>query len=233
MPATDAMIARLESELEERNSFIEGLVANAHDANRDLSGQEMELVGSARERIGALGAQLTPLRETSKITIESRRRVREVDEELQTARHRTGVGPVEYRSAGGYITDYVRAGIGVQDAEQRLEIYNRAAAHQTTGDNPGLLPEKLLAPILASLDYARPLVGAIGPQQLPSGSWSRPRITQHTPRSAKADRREDRASPPRKMIIGKVPINAEAVRRLRERVPPERRPGPSRRSSTS
>jgi HK97 family phage major capsid protein len=207
MPATDAMIARLENELEERNSFIEGLVAGAHEGNRDLSTQEMELITNARTRIGALGDQLTPLRETSRITIESRRRVNEVDAELQTQRTRNGVGPVEYRSAGAYIADYVRAGIGVQEAGQRLEIFNRAAAHQTTGDNPGLLPEQLLAPILQSLDFARPLVGAIGPRQLPTGSWSRPRITQHTQVGKQAAEKTE--LPSRKMIIGKVPINAE------------------------
>jgi len=207
MPATDAMIARLESELEERNSAIEGLVAGAHDANRDLSTPEMEIIANARSRITALADQLTPLRETSKLTIESRRRVTEIDQELQTARHRNGVGPVEYRSAGAYIADYVRAGIGVQEAEQRIEIYNRAAAHQTTGDNPGLLPEKLLGPILSDLDFARPLVGALGPAQLPSGTWSRPRVTQHTKVGKQAAEKNE--LPSQKMIIGKIPINAE------------------------
>ncbi len=72
MPTVDAMIARLESELEERNHFVEGLVAGAQDGNRDLNSQEMELIGSARQRITAIGDQLTPLRETSRITIESR-----------------------------------------------------------------------------------------------------------------------------------------------------------------
>jgi hypothetical protein len=212
MPAqTDAMIARLDSELEERNAFIEGLIANAQQADegrgRDLNSQEMELVGSARARIGALNEQLTPLRETSRIAIESRARSHEINGEIVGARHRAGVGPVEYRSAGAYINEYIRAGIGNREAAERLEVFHRAAAHQTTADNPGLLPETLLGPILASLDFARPLVSALGPRQLPSGSWSRPRITQHT--QVGKQTAEKTELPSRKMIIGKIPIEAD------------------------
>jgi HK97 family phage major capsid protein len=209
MPATDAMIARLESELEERNAFVEGLVATAEDANppRDLNSSEMEMIANARARIASLGEQLTPLRETSRLSIESRRRATEIDNEIQTHRRRAGVGPVEYRSAGSYISEFCRAGIGDRDAAERLEVFNRAAAHQTTADNPGLLPERLLGPILNNLDFARPLVGAVGPQQLPSGSWSRPRVTQHT--LVGKQTAEKTELPSRKMLITKVPLAAE------------------------
>jgi HK97 family phage major capsid protein len=212
MPAqTDAMIARLEADLEERNAFIEGLIAGAQEANnntgRDLNSQEMELIGSARARIAAVNEQLTPLRETSRIAIESRNRAREINAEMQAGRQRAGVGPVEYRSAGAYIADFVRAYTGNHEIAERLEVYNRAAAHQTTGDNPGLLPEQLLSPILGQLDYARPLVSALGPRQLPSGSWSRPRITQHTQVGKQSAEKTE--LPSRKMIIGKIPIEAD------------------------
>lgn len=205
--ATDAMVARLEGELEERNSFVQGLVANAQDANRDLSTQEMELIKNARTRITALSEQLAPLRETSKITIESRNRLREIDQEMTGQRRRQNVGEIEYRTAGAYIADFVRAHLGNGEAMQRIEWFNRAAAHQTTADNPGLLPEKLLGTILGTLDTARPLVGAMGPQQLPTGSWSRPRITQHSQVGKQSAEKTE--LPSRKMLIGKVPIDAE------------------------
>ena len=47
----------------------------------------------------------------------------------------------EYRSAGEYILDYWKASVGLAEPKERLELYNRAAAHQTTADNPGLLPD--------------------------------------------------------------------------------------------
>jgi hypothetical protein len=205
--ATDAMVARLEGELEERNTFVQGLVANAQDGQRDLSTVEMDLIANARARIGQLGDQLTPLRETARISIESRNRLREIDAEMNANRRRTGIGEVEYRTAGAYIADFVRASLGNPEAHQRIEYYNRAAAHQLTADNPGLLPERLLGSILGTLDAARPLVGAIGPQQLPTGSWSRPKITQHTQVGKQTDEKVE--LPSRKMLIGKIPIDAE------------------------
>ena len=54
MSATDAMVARLEHEIEERSSFQNRLIENAQDSGRDLNDQEMELYRSAAERIGEL-----------------------------------------------------------------------------------------------------------------------------------------------------------------------------------
>lgn len=207
MPATDAMIARLEGELEERNSFVEGLVAGAHDANRDLSSQEMELIGSARERIGKLGEQLNPLRETSKISIESRRRATEIDKELAGDRQRNGLGKVEYRSAGAYIADLYWDMLGDPEAHQRREVFNRAAAHQTTADNVGLLPETIVQPIINFIEVARPLIASVGPIDLGSGAWSYARVTQHTQVGKQVGEKTE--LPSRKMLITKTPLGAE------------------------
>ena len=113
---------------------------------------------------------------------------------------------VEYRSAGEYALDMWRAGLGNQDARERLDIFNRAAAHQTTADNPGLLPEQILGPVVNFIDNARPLVSALGPRQLPSGSWSTAAgHAAHARRPAVGG--EGRARR-RKMMIGKVPVTA-------------------------
>jgi HK97 family phage major capsid protein len=204
MPTVDAMIARLESELEERNHFVEGLVAGAQDGNRDLNSQEMELIGSARARVTAIGDQLNPLRETSRITIESRNRMHEMDIEMQGQRRRAAGPPIEYRSAGAYVAEQYYAMIGDHDAADRLEVFNRAAAHQTTADNPGLLPESIVGPVLNFVDASRPLVGAIGPVDLGQGSWSYARVTQHTQVAKQTGEKTELAS--RKMTITKTPL---------------------------
>jgi HK97 family phage major capsid protein len=207
MPATDAMIARLESELEERNAFIEGLVSGAEDGTRDLNTGEMEMIAAARTRIGELAGQLNPLRETSRLSIESRRRATEIDNELQGQRHRNGVGPVEYRSAGAYIADLYHGQLGDRDAAARLEVFNRAAAHQTTTDNPGLLPESIVQPIVNFIEVARPICATLGPTDLGSGSWSYARVTQHTQVAKQAGEKTELAS--RKMTITKTPLGAD------------------------
>ena len=76
--------------------------------------------------------------------------------------------------------DYWQASVGVREARERLETYNRAAAHQTTADNPGLLPTPIVAPVVNFIDASRPLVSFLGPKQIPSNTWVRPKVTQHT-----------------------------------------------------
>jgi HK97 family phage major capsid protein len=205
--ATDSMIARLEAEFEERNAFVEGLVANAQDGNRDLTSQEMELVGSARARIESLNEQLVPLRETSALAIESRNRMREIDVEIQQQRRRPGVGTVEYRSAGAYIAEMYYAQLGDPDATQRLEVFHRAAAHQTTADNPGLLPESIVQPIVNYIEVARPLIASVGPVDLGAGAWSYARVTQHTQVGKQTGEKTE--LPSRKMTVTKTPLGAD------------------------
>jgi hypothetical protein len=204
--ATDTLVARYAQEIEERQTFIDGLVEAAQAETRDLSAQEMELISRARDRVQIVHGMLEPLRETARITQESRERTAAIS--AQAAAHRSPdlASPVEYRSAGAYVLDYWRAGLGVEEAVSRLDLYNRAAAHQKTSDNPGLLPEQILGPVVNFVDASRPLVSALGPRQLPSGSWSRPKVTQHTSVAAQGGEKTELVS--QKMVIGKLPVSA-------------------------
>ena len=204
--STDALLARFQGELEERTKFMDGLVESAESDQRDLTEQEMGLLARTRERIQAINDQVGPLREAAKIASTSRDRTAEIAREFAEARNPALVSPIEYRSAGAYVLDVWRAGLGIEEASQRLDVYQRAAAHQTTPDNPGLLPEKILGPVISFVDESRPLVSALGPRDLPSGSWSRPTITQHTLVGEQTAEKTELAS--RKMIIGKVPVEA-------------------------
>lgn len=204
MPAVDQMIARLENEMEERLATIDGIAGLAQDAGRDLTTPEATQILELRSRVDAVVAQLTPLRETSKLAIESRNRTRQIDAELQGARQRGTVGNVEYRSAGQYVADRYLAIMGDEGAIARTEIYNRVAAHQTTADNPGLLPESIVGPIVNFVDTARPIVATIGPMDLGTGSWAYAKITQHTQVGLQAGEKTELAS--RKMTITKTPL---------------------------
>jgi HK97 family phage major capsid protein len=207
MPALDAMIARLENEMEERIATIDGIAGLAQEANRDMYDPEKAQVAELRSRVTALVDQLGPLRETSKLAIESRNRAREIDNELQGARNRGQVGPVEYRSAGAYIADLYLAHMGDNGAMSRMEVFNRVAAHQTTADNPGLLPEMIVSPLVNFIEVARPICGTLGPTDLGGGSWSYARVTQHTQVAKQAGEKTELAS--RKMLITKTPLGAD------------------------
>jgi len=203
MRQTDQMLARYAGELEERQAFIDGIVEDAETSNRDLNAQEMELVGRARDRIQTINGLVAPLAESSRIAQESRDRMRELAPLLTPE---PAQRPVEYRSAGAYVLDIWRAGLGQETARSRLDVYHRAAAHQTTADNPGLLPEQILGPVVNFVDVARPLINALGPRQLPSGSWSRPKVTQHTAVAGQSPEKTELVS--QKMVIGKLPVSA-------------------------
>ena len=179
MRATDQMLARVAGEIEEKQNFIDELVGSAEKDGRDLTQQEMELVTRTRTRLGELSGQFEPLKEARQISHDSRSKVAELAEFMREKEDKK-VPEVEYRSAGAYILDYWKACLGAEEATQRLSTYNRAAAHQTTADNPGLLPTPIVQPVVNFIDFSRPLTTWLGPRQIPSNQWVRPKVTQHT-----------------------------------------------------
>lgn len=177
--ANDAMIRRLEKELEERNAFVQGLIANAQDAERDLNETEQTSLSEARNRMGALKAQIDQLEDMATVATDIAERARQVDQAISSARKTYHAGPVEYRSTGAYLTDYIAAQTGSTSARERLEVFSRAAAHQKTSDNLGVIPDPIIGEVLNFIDQARPLVAALGPRDMPSATWYRPKVTQH------------------------------------------------------
>jgi len=206
MSATDAMLARLQSELEERRTFMDGLVEAAQDAGRDMTPEESELYTRARDRMRVLSGQMEPLVEGARIALESGRRTEELRTAYAGARNPVAQA-VEYRSAGAYVADMYLSRLGDAEATQRQDLYHRVAAHQTTADNPGLLPESIVSPLVNYINVARPIVGTIGPTDLGSGAWSYARVTQHTQVGKQAEEKTE--LPSRKMTVTKTPLGAE------------------------
>jgi HK97 family phage major capsid protein len=178
--ANDAMIRRLEKELEERNAFVQGLIANAQESERDLNETEQTSLSEARSRMGKLKGQIDQLEDMATVATDIAERARQVDQAISTARMTYHAGPVEYRSTGAYLVDYVAAQTGSVAAKERLEVFTRAAAHQKTSDNLGVIPDPIIGEVLNFIDAARPLVNALGPRDMPSATWYRPKVTART-----------------------------------------------------
>jgi hypothetical protein len=176
MGATDQSSRQLHGEIEERQTFVDGIFQAAE--GKDLSDEQLAIVNDQKTQMEKVNAKIEPLIEMRRISGDSAARVAEIAKYMS---NQPGPPPeVEYRSAGAYVLDYWRAGLGIEESRTRLQTFNRTAAHQTTTDNPGLLPEQILGPVINFVDDSRPLVNAFGARQLPSGSRSRPKITQHT-----------------------------------------------------
>jgi HK97 family phage major capsid protein len=179
MRASDQMLARLGAEIEQQQTFQDKLIEDAEKDGRDLTDNEMELFNRSRTRLQELNKQIEPVKESRQISIESRSMIADIarftqDENQQRPQE------VEYRSAGAYVLDYWKGSLGASDAMKRMDMYNRAASHQTTADNPGLLPTPIVQPVVNFIDESRPITTWLGPRQIPSNSWTRPKVTQHT-----------------------------------------------------
>lgn len=200
---TDQVLARMVAEIEDRQQFIDGVLESAQGA--DLDEHKLELVTRARDRIDALNKQMGPIEEARRISGESSERIARIARYMQGDKQPPA--QVEYRSAGEYAIDMWKSSLGDDAAKERLYRWgneNRAAAHQTTPDNPGLIPTPIIGPVVNFIDNSRPLVNALGPRQLPSLSFSRPKVTQHTSVAAQAGEKQELVS--QKMVIGKLSV---------------------------
>lgn len=210
--ANDAMIRRLEKELEERNAFVQGLIAGAQDGERDLNESEKSTLVEARSRMGNIKEQIDQLEETASIASQIAARAKQVDAAISTARKSYDNGPVEYRSAGAWALDSYNAHLGNREARERLELFARAADHQKTGDNLGIIPDPIVGEVINFIDAARPIVAFVGTQPMTSATWHRPKVTQHTSVDTQgvaggaADEKTELVS--QKMIITRLTANA-------------------------
>lgn len=177
MSATDQLLAQMLGELQDRQQLIDGIVQDAHDQKKELEPDKLELIERAKNRISDLNERMKPLEEARRISGESADRIAQLAKFMSQDDKPT---KAEYRSAGEYVMDRWRSGLGQAEATHRLDLYHRAAAHQTTADNAGLIPTPILGPVINFIDQNRALVTQLGPRQLPGQTWTRPKVTQHT-----------------------------------------------------
>lgn len=209
--ANDAMIRRLQQELEERNQAAQGIISTAQDKERDLNAAEKETLSGIRSRMVELRSQLTELEATADLAKQVSDRMKQIDTALTTAR-RVGAQEVQYRSAGAWALDSYKAATGDRQAAERLEVFYRVAAHQKTPDNLGVVPDPIVGNVINFIDAARPIVSAIGPQPMTAATWHRPRVTQHTSVALQgtngdaSDEKDELVS--QKMLITRLTANA-------------------------
>jgi hypothetical protein len=197
---TDELAAQLHGEIEERKAFIDGVVDEATTKGRDLEDKELELITRAKDRIEFLAGQLEPLRESIRLSRDSAAKHAEFS---QLTRRPEPAAP-EYRSAGEWVIDQWKSGLGDEEARQRMQYFARAAAHQLTTDNTGIIPEPIVGSVLNFIDAARPIVSALGTNAVPSKSFTRPKVTQHTDVGPQATEKTELVS--RKMLITETQV---------------------------
>lgn len=211
--AGDDFIRRMETELREKQAFANEIINRAQQAERDLTEDEKGLLAETRGAMERVKGQLETVEDVTRVSFESTTRARQIGQAIDTMKGQKQAGPVEYRSAGAWALESYKAHLGDREARERLEIFYRTAAHQTTADNLGVVPDPIVGGVINFIDAARPLVSLVGPQQMPSSTWHRPRVTQSTKVAAQgsagaaADEKKELQS--QKMTITR--LNATAV----------------------
>ena len=91
MRQTDQILARYGSEIEEKQTFIDGLVEGAEKESRDLTDAGDGAVTRTRDRLGELNEQIGPLQEARRISSESAGQVADMHQQMvDSGRERPG-----------------------------------------------------------------------------------------------------------------------------------------------
>ncbi len=210
MSALDTVIRKLEGELDEKKSAYEAILGHVDKENREPNESEKSTLGALTNRMKEINESLEGYDATDKVIGQFSTRAKQLDLAIST--RRAAPDGVEYRSAGAYALDAYKSALGDRTASERLEVFHRAAAHQKTTDNLGVIPDPIVGGVVNFIDAARPMVQAVGPQPLPGATWHRPKVSQNTlvdvqgAAGAAADEKLELVS--QKMTITRLTANA-------------------------
>jgi hypothetical protein len=218
----NAVLDRLRADRDRQITFVDETLSRVEVDGRDLVDAEVANLAAARERIGQLDQQISPLEEFEALRETHTTAVARIAAPRPAYAVPVG-GPqpsdrLPWGTPGGYIVDYIAARGYMSDprtgqrlpadpeAQRRIEF---ALANQTTADTPGLLPHLIVGGVVSLIDASRPFISSIGGARpmggIPGKSFGRPKITQHT--LAGLQTAEKTELPTRKMVIGEVVFN--------------------------
>jgi hypothetical protein len=205
-----AYLDRLNREFDELREGVDAVLNRAAEENRDISDGEEKQIDRDKARINDLEKAIEHYSglesQTAKIA-DLRSRVPSAPAVTKTAS-----APAadeydivrEFPTAADYAITLHRAMV-LRDPEAAEKI-ERATAHQTTADNPGIIPRPVLGPVLNDIDGSRPFINSISRKALPAGKFDRPHVTQHVDVQKQAAEKDLTAS--QKMLIGLMPVTA-------------------------
>jgi len=178
-----AYLDRLNAEYDDVRTGIDTLVNRAAAENRDVTDDEQKQVDRDQSRLGELQTAIThytQIETDAGQVAELRAKVRGVPQLARSA------GPeqpeaydmaADFPSVGDYAITVHRAMVAKDPAA--IEKLERATAHQLLADNPGIVPNVVLGPVINLIDASRPFVQSISRKPLPAGKFDRPYIDQH------------------------------------------------------
>lgn len=198
---------RLNAEYAEVVGAIDGTINRAAEENRDVTDDENKTVERGRERLTTLKSEIEKYASIEREHDEVNRLRASTPTPTRTA---VADKPEEFDVERAFptIADWaitVHRAMTKRDPDA-VALLDRATAHQTTADNPGLIPRPILGPVLAFIRSQRPFINSISTRPLTSPKFDRPVITQHVAVGEQAQ--EKTLTESQKMIIGTLPVAA-------------------------
>jgi HK97 family phage major capsid protein len=201
----------LKRQMDQALADVETITSRAADEDRDLSDSELSTCEARRSRIAELEPSIKveadlAQRSATYQTMVSHIGTAPAGEQRTQTVERSGQAEQVYETPGQYLVDYLTREEN-PDAKNRFNRYlQRAVAHQTTAQNPGLLPVPILGPVFTQQSQRRPAIEATTRRPLPGPgkTFQRPRITQNTlagPQSA-----EKAELPSRNMTVDPITV---------------------------
>lgn len=184
MPATSTpYMDRLSDEFQQITDGIGLVLERAADEGRDLTEAEQAQI----ERDDKRRDELETAIKTQSELLERSGRVTDTLGRLrfpQREPERRPVGPQvddyslerEFPTPAHYAITLHRA-LALKDPEA-IEKLERATMHQTTADNPGLIPKPVVGPLINTFSARRPFVASITVRDAPAQKFDRPVVTQ-------------------------------------------------------
>ena len=204
-----AYLDRLNEQYDEIREGVEALVTRAADDKRDVTEDEQKQVDRDRSRMDELqtaiayyseleqqSGKVSELRRSLPDRLPAVRTTGQESEEYDIAR--------EFPTAAHYAITLHRAW-ALRDPEAQEKLA-RATAHQTTDDNPGLIPRPILGPVINLIDATRPFINSCTRRGLPQGKFDRPHVTQHVAVAKQAAEKDLTAS--QVMTVDLMPVAA-------------------------
>jgi len=200
---------RLNAEFDEITAGVVTVLERAADEGRELSADETAQI----DRDDARRAELQKAIEHYAGITERTDAVGRVRDRVVAMPARTSARAPEdaydivreFPTAGDYAATVHAAWVKKDPAA--IEKLERATAHQTTADNPGLIPRPIVGPLINGLSRDRPTVGSVANRNAPTGKFDRPRIDQHVDVQKQTAEKAETAS--REMIIGVLPVSLD------------------------
>jgi len=199
---------RLHSQYDEAQNAVTEIANRAAEENRDINDDEAKVIDRDKARMAELETAISYHTDIESASA----KVTSLRERVPAARQTTTTAPAdeaydvarEFSGPGDYAVTLHRAHV-LRDPEA-VEKIARATQHQTTADNPGIIPRPVLGPVINLIDGARPFVNSCSRKALPAGSFDRPVVTQHVAVDEQLLEKDLTAS--RDMKIGKIPVTA-------------------------